>query len=195
MAKTKATFAGALSKAPAKAWEKARAAEVGGKRELPEIEDGTYPCRVKLARSGIGKNDAPWVSYKLVVLEGPAEGVQLDKFHSVDDWDADLERLVKSFKGMGYTGFENVKPAQMGEFIESILADINASEPEVMVGVKNGTYTAKTKSGGHEVGDEVRKLDIYVNRPRSTEEGASTTAAPAAKKTAKKAPAKKVGRK
>jgi hypothetical protein len=193
MAKKKMTFAGAMTKAPKKAWEAARNAEVGGKRELPVIEDGNYPCRVKNAKGGVDSKDVPYVSYKLVVLEGEFEGITLDKFHSLKDWDIDLERLVKSLKGMGYTGFEEVGADKMGAFIENILADINESEPEVMVGVKNGTYTAKSDGENHKKGEEVPKLDIYVNRPRSVEEGAGTTAPP--KKTAKKAPAKKTTRK
>lgn len=192
MGKKKMTFAGAMSKVPAKAWEQARNAEPGGKRELPVIDDGVYPCRMKSAKADTDKDGNPYVVLPLVVTEGEFEGVKLEKFHSLKDWDADLPRLVKTLKGAGYQGFDNCKPTEVGKLIESIVADVNDSEPEVMVSVKNGTYTATRDTDDYKKGDDVPKLDVYINRPKSVEEGAAIQS-PAKKST--KAPAKKPAKK
>ncbi len=184
--KKKATFAGAMAKAPKKAWESARAAEPGGKRELPQIDDGTYPCRMKKMKCDTSNKDGtPYVSITLVVLEGEFEGVVLDKFHSLKDWEQDLPRLVKTLKAAGYEFPDNITNEKAGEFIESIAEDVNSSEPEVMVAVENREYAATKDGDDYKKGDMIPAMNVYINRPRSEEEGA-----PAAKP-AKKAPVKK----
>ena len=192
MAKKKMTFSGAMSKAPKKVWDDARNTDVGGKRTLPEIEDGTYPCRMKKMKCDTDKYDKPYVAITLVVIEGEYEGVVLDKFHSLKVWDQDLPRLVKTLKGAGY---EFPEDEEAGPLLEGIAADVAENEPEVMVAVANGTYTATRDTEDYKKGDEVPMLNVYINRPCSIEEGASVPAsvkkAPAKKAPAKKAPTKK----
>lgn len=191
MAKKTMTFGAAMDKAPKKAWEAARNAEPGGKRELPDIDDGVYPCRIKKAKGATDKNGNPYVVFTMIVLEGEFEGVTLEKFHSIKDWDTDMERLVKTVKGIGYQIPDKTPP---GTVMEEIIADINETQPEVMTSVENDTYEAKADGNGYKKGDSIRTLNVYINRPRSVEEGAA--AAPASKpKTTKKAPAKKTAAK
>lgn len=183
-AKKKATFAGNMAKVPKKTWEAARTAEPGGKRELPQIEDGVYPCRMKKMKCDVDGNGNSYVAITLTVIDGEYEGVILDKFHSLKDFEADLPRLVKTLKGAGYEVPEQKDPAAYAALIEGIAKDVNDNEPEVLVSVQNGEYEAKRDTEDYKKGDMVPKLDVYINRPRSIEEGAATT------KT-KKTPAKK----
>ena len=186
MAKKKMTFAGAFAKVPKKAWEAARDVEVGGKRKLPVIEDGVYPCELKDAKADTDGQGNPYVSIKCVVLDGEYKGVRLDKFHSLKDWEQDLPRCTKTLKGAGYQFPEDADVRQAGKLIEDIVKDINESHPHVMVSVKNGTYTAKSDTDDYKKGDEVPKLDVYINRPLSVEEGAAPAPAPAKKPAAKR---------
>lgn len=179
VAKKKMTFEGAFAKVPKKAWEVARQAEPGGKRERPVIDDGVYPCELRDAKADTDGDGNPYVVIPCFVIEGEFAGVRLEKFHSLKDWDADLPRLVKTLKGAGYEITEP-DPAKAGGLIKSIIADINANHPQAMVSAKNGTYTAKKDTEDYKKGDEVPKLDVYINRPLSVEEGA-TTKAPAKK--------------
>lgn len=187
MAKKTATFAGAMGKVNGKVWSKAREAEPSsGVRELPVINDGTYPCVVTACKADVDKNETPYMAFSLSVSEGPFKGVKLDKFHSIKDHEKDLERLVKTIKGIGYTIDEGMSP---DEFLEGVAADINdkgSPQPEVLVAVKNGSYIAKQ---GPNAGQEVATVDVFINRPRSEEDGASSTPAAPAKKSTKAAKA------
>ena len=188
MAKKTATFAGAIGKVSGKVWSKAREAEPGGERTLPKIDDGVYPAEVTSCRADVDQNGNPYMAFSLKVIDGEFEGVKLDKFHSIKDPEKDLERLVKTIKGIGYTIDEGMSPDQ---FLEGVAADINDKDtptPEVMVAVKNGSYVAKQ---GKNAGQEIATVDVFINRPRSEEDGASSTPAAPAKKAAKKAAPKK----
>lgn len=186
MAKKKMTFEGAMAKVPKGAWDAARQAEPMGKRQLPVIDDGVYPCELKDAKADCDKDGNPYVSFQCVVISGEFKNVRLDKFHSLKDWEADLPRLVKTLKGAGYEITEE-DPRKVPALIKGIVDDINKSHPQVMVSVKNGTYVAKSDTSDYKKGDEVPKLDVYVNRPVSVEEGATVTAEkkPVAKRTKK----------
>lgn len=189
MAKKKATFAGAMGKVNSKTWAAARAAEPGGERTLPVIDDGVYPCVVTGCRADTDKEGNPYMSFALTVSEGEFEGVKLDKFHSVKDHEVDLARLVKTVKGIGYEVDEGMTPDQWLEGVAADINDKNSPQPEVFVQVKNGSYVG---THGANAGKEVKKVDVYINRPRSEEDGASSTPAPKkGPKPAKKAPAKK----
>lgn len=196
MAAKKATFEGAMSKVNPKAWEKARKAEPGGSGnfgEIPDIEDGVYPCVVTAARSGCDKNGTPWASFTLTVEKGQYEGTKLDKYHSIKDQEKDLEYLVKTLKGMGYE--EPGPKVAAGTWVAACIKDAISSKPRILVRVENDEYEGKK---GENAGKMVRTLRIYVNRPLSDDEDgmddaptASPKKAAATKKTAKKAPAKK----
>jgi len=179
MAKKKVTFAGAMGKVNSKVWSKAREVEPGGgMRTLPKIDDGVYPCFVTACKADTDKDGNPYMAFSLAVSEGEFKGVKLDKFHSIKDHEKDLERLVKTIKGIGYSIDEGMSP---DEFLEGVSADINdkgSPQPEVMVAVKNGSYVP---SQGPRAGEEVATVDVFVNRPRSEEDGASSSPAAPAK--------------
>lgn len=186
MAARKVTFAGAMGKVNSKAWEEARTAEPGGfKREVPDIADGNYPCVVSKIATGVTKQNAPYVSINLTVESGQYEGVKLDKFHQVVDQGKDLGYIVKDLKAIGYE--EAKKGVSPDVWIEACAADANESNPRVLVGVKNDTYTP---TQGENAGQEVPVLRVYINRPLEDGDNGSDEAPVSPKKAAKSAPKK-----
>ena len=173
------SFKGAMSKVPAKVWDKARETPAGGGGgfEVPDIQDGTYPAEVTAARCGMTQGNEPYVSFTLTVIDDETyDGVKLDKYHSIKDMEKDLPRVVKTIKGMGYDLDENFNP----EDLEDLVAQIAKEKPKVLAAVKNGEYQS-TKTG-----ETVHKVDVYVNQPYD-----GKVAAPKAKAAAKSAKAAK----
>lgn len=152
------TFKSAMSKVPAKVWQKAKETPAGGgKFEIPDIQDGNYAARVVGARTGMTKGSpaTPYVSFTLEVFDDAQyDGVKLDKFHGIKDLEKDLPRVVKTIKGMGYNIPDDLPP----EEIEDLVAQIAKDEPEVVVAVKNDEYEDKK-------GETVRALLVYINQP------------------------------
>lgn len=189
MAKEKNSGFAVAARKVGKAWDDARNADPTNTFSTPNIDDGTYNCKVKSAKCGVienGKNKGmPFVSIVFTVTDGEFEGTNLPVMHTLAD-DVKMSFLSKDLQRLGY----ETKDTSLAD-VEGMIDDLAETLPDVQVDVKN-KYSKDAN------GNERHNVNVYVNSLIEADEGGEEAEeAEEPKKPARKAdaPPKKSGKK
>jgi hypothetical protein len=137
-------------------WKAARAATKQGYQD-PDIDDGSYVCKVDSFDCKVSRSNKPMVIVKMAVLRGDYQGTQLSKTYMLnqsDYYDMNLQFLTADLKLCDPSLVDTIPEMSEDEFfdeLEDICVGITDVKPTVRCTVQ------KMKSGDRQ------RLNIYFN--------------------------------